>query len=241
MANALHSHRFEIDFRAADEADVVLLVTTGAAALTQQAEVCLFCLYAARQLSNLSATGDVAGELGELLLSTGTADALPSLVTNGPGDLKVSFRAVARGRSKGFRATFEHGARLIEGDAADVLREIRFRLDLLRLGKLARGVSYYGPASVLALLYALAARRRDDDLYVRRLGSAAATLGAFSQDGGVGITDQLLPALQRASMVPGRATSSSTLPARASRTRSRGSRTGSRRCTTRPTRRCSTR
>jgi hypothetical protein len=73
---------------------------------------------------------------------------------------------------------------------------IRFKLSLVGFGALGRGVSYYAPASVLALLFYLLSERSGDEAYVAGLAAAARHLGSMFPY--VGATNQVALAIDAA-------------------------------------------
>lgn len=145
-------------------------------------ETMLFCFFAARQIANLR--GDVpARALGEMLrLIDGDAplasatERLEALRTPSPKPMgRKGFTAHLREQDRGFFKLGTHG-----------------------FGLRSKGIGYYAPVSVLALLAWLLQRRADDDEYQRALGTAARGIGYASDDGLLGIRQHTETALMTA-------------------------------------------
>lgn len=133
-------------------------------------EVLLFCLFAMRQMANL---GQQGRSLAELL----------TIMPEGISDL-------GRETIGGVRLVKYHryppGQKRFEAK----LDENRFTLNAIGFGLLARGVGYYAPVSVLALMSYLVKRRMGDDDYLARLARAAAACGSFMLAGKLTILNQ---------------------------------------------------
>jgi hypothetical protein len=153
----------------------------------QFSETCLFALYAARQIANLTVEGQ---SLAYVLGTTDTADPLRQTEER-LDEVRVSSPR-SRGGRKGFTAELRPDRRAF------------FKLNAHGFGMLGKGVGYYAPTSTLALLYWLLNRRKDDPTYQRALAAAAENIGVAGSQGQISITSQAPIAMQAASCCLGR-------------------------------------
>jgi hypothetical protein len=171
----------EVRFPADDEASV-LLRSTGSGQADKQAELILFCLYAARAIANLRQT-DAARALVRSLAAfeQATVDEVREFVQGdgprtGTGDeINVVFAPPDQAFSND--KSFHANVRYI-GEESNP--RIFFTMKPRGFGLLGKGVDYYAPGSVLVLLYSLFKRREEDESYLRRLARAAGLIGQLA-------------------------------------------------------------
>jgi hypothetical protein len=146
-------------------------------------ETMLFCLFAARQIANLR--GDAQAQaLGEALTLIDEDAPLASVIERLEAWRTPSHNPMGR---KGFTAELREDGRRF------------FKLGTHGFGLRSKGIGYYAPVSVLALLVRLLDSRADDDEYQRALGTAARGIGYASGDGLLGIRQHTEIAMMTAS------------------------------------------
>ena len=168
--------RLEIWFPQQDEVSVFLESAVVDPDEERFFETHLFTLFAARQLGNLGGSDPGALLLAEALTTLGEG-AVRASVQERLGDVRLVPAAPSSGR-KGFTAELQPGKRSL------------FKLKPHGFGLMGRGVGYYAPISVLALLASLLDRRSADEEYQGALGRAATYVGAAAHQGMLGITSQ---------------------------------------------------
>jgi hypothetical protein len=146
-------------------------------------ETMLFALFAARQIANLK-KGGTGASLGEVLFSVDQHHPLPDVEAR-LGGVRVESPGV-RGGGKGFTAELRPDKRGF------------FKAFPHGFGLLGRGLDYYGPTSVLALLSWLLKRRQDDDEYQGALGFTAKGVGAAGGTGQITVMSQVQVAMTAA-------------------------------------------
>ena len=145
-------------------------------------ETMLFALFAARQIANFS--GDlVAQSLAAVLTDIDKAAPLKSAAEKLDGVTLVS-PSPGRGR-KGFTAELRPEKRAF------------FKLNAHGFGMLGRGVGYYAPTAVLALLAHLLSRRESPE-YRSALALAGNLVGIAGRNGAITIPSQANVAMQAA-------------------------------------------
>jgi hypothetical protein len=164
MANV----NLEINFHEQDEISVNLDSREPEDAV-RQSEILLFSLFAARQAANLGSSGGAGLSLAAVLLDAGKSPL--SFLRSGPGGARVIPYSGTPG-GKRYRASLQYAS--FEDPAS-----IRFKLGLVGFGVVGRGVSYYAPASVLALLDHLLRQREADAAYVAALAATTRHLGSM--------------------------------------------------------------
>ena len=189
----------EIHFHDQDEI-TVNLDSTGPEDAVRQPEILLFSLFAARQAANLGLGGGVGLSLAAVLLDAGKSPV--SFLRGGPGGARVIPYSGTRGE-KGYRASLRYAT--FEDRAS-----IQFKLSMVG-GVVGRGVSYYAPASVLALLHHLLRQREADGAYVAALAATTRHLGSMLPY--VGTIDQFAIAIDAAAAGRGELTRSGPIDA----------------------------
>jgi hypothetical protein len=173
----------EVWFPQQDEWTVTLTSTLSDPDEERLYETMLFCLFAARQIANLR--GDAPAQaLGQMLTLidedaplASVTERLEALRTPSPKPMgRKGFTANLREQDRGF-----------------------FKLGTNGFGLRSKGIGYYAPVSVLALLARLLESRADDDEYQRALGAAARGIGYAGGDGLLGIRQHTETAMMTAS------------------------------------------
>jgi hypothetical protein len=163
--------RAEVWFPQQDEWTVTLASTLSDPEEEGFQETTLFCLFAARQIANLR--GDASAQaLGEMLTLVDENDPIAAVTGRLEALRTPSPEPVGR---KGFTAELREEDRKF------------FKLGTHGFGLRSKGIGYYAPVSVLALLAWLLKRRADDREYQRTLGTAARSIGYASAEGLLGI------------------------------------------------------
>jgi hypothetical protein len=171
----------EIRFPADDRA-TVLLESNASGTPETQAELILFCLYATRAIANLRQT-EAAQMLTESLaaLAHATTEELVAFTEGeGPpmaGSTSVQVVLLDPGEAISGDKTFQANVRFLDNEPNP---RILFAMKPRGFGLLSKGVDYYAPSSVLALLYALLKRRTNDVPYLHRLARAAGSIGRLA-------------------------------------------------------------
>jgi hypothetical protein len=171
----------EIRFHADDEASLRLQSTAQGDA-EKQAEIVLFCLYAARAIANLRQT-DSARMLTEALVGLVDAsdeDLAAFAAGDGPATsdvdaIRVTF--LEQGEAAPNERMFQATVRFLGNEPNP---RIVFTMKPRGFGLLGKSVDYYAPGSVLVLLYSLLKRRADDVAFMRRLGTSAGAIGRLA-------------------------------------------------------------
>jgi hypothetical protein len=166
-------------------------------------EVCLFALFAARQITNLG-RGDVDGlSLAQQLMAVDVHEPLSSLEVALSGDITswMMGRGVApEFASKAMRFDRRSNRRSAKGFAAFYRPQAKafFRLDTHGFGILSGGVGYYAPASVFAALAFLLGRRAEDVVYQQGLVLSAQYVGDLGASDGLRLVSNSTVAMEAA-------------------------------------------
>ena len=149
-------------------------------------EICLFALFAARQVVNLRRDGEL---LAATLSSVGEDQGLRHILRTRGGipEVREALSLPRAGRHKGFTCVFRPGNRQV------------FKLQPHGFGLLGKDVSRHAFAATLGLLTYLERRRGDDAAYQTALGRAAALIGEAGSSGAVRLATQQDVALMKAS------------------------------------------
>jgi len=171
----------EVRFPRDDEA-AVLLESNTAGAIEKQAEIILFCLYAARAISNLRQT-EAARALTRSLAGFERAST-QSLLEFASGDVVEGHsrndrevRLVPSDQSSPGDKTFDVSVRFL-GDETNP--RILFAMKPKGFGLLGKSVDFYAPGSVLIVLLSLLKRRSSDTSYIQRLARSAGAIGRLA-------------------------------------------------------------
>lgn len=176
--------RVEIHFHQQDEVSVFL--ESGASGDQEKfGEVLLWCLYAIRTMVNLG-SGPISASLANLLSQ---AEDLVAVLSD--HEHVGEYRLVSYHGTPG-RKRFE--ASLNFSDS-----KLRFTLNPIGFGVLGRGVGYYAPTSVLALLQHLCRRRASEPEHLNCLARAAQLCAAAWDSNRVTLMNQHQMALAIAS------------------------------------------
>jgi hypothetical protein len=151
----------ETHFHQQDECSV-FIESSAPALRSHELEVWVFCLFAARQLVNLSSSQEGQALAVTLLAVRDHQERIQA------GEIGESARLVQYQGSPG-RKRF--GAQYFEDP-------LRFILKGKGFGFLSRGAGYYAPTSVLALLAFLLRRSQDEAEYLQDLLNSAGLCGA---------------------------------------------------------------
>ena len=174
-ARAVADMELEIHFHAQDAVSVLIQSAIPAGEEEQGAELALVALVAARQVANLANHPSNAGLTG--ILSAVPAEALADLADhNSPDGPRLVGYQGAAGRVR-FAASLS-------------MEPFKFRFDSKGMGFFAKGVGYYAPQSVMALLRHLAGRHRNDPGFLASLAATARTVGEAGRAGRITVTSQ---------------------------------------------------
>ena len=160
----------EIQF-ATEDAVAVMVKSTAEPGWERFSEGLVFAVYASRFLSNIQRP---------------VADVLSAHLRSAEGNLAElvgvpeSKFALVSYPASGAKKRFTGRLTVTDGP-------IHFRDSVHGFGIMAKGIGYYGPTSVIALLRYLSERRADDVDYLRRLGRTAATVGHLWAGGRISV------------------------------------------------------
>lgn len=165
----------EVHFHSQDAVSVLITSSVPSGDDEKSAELLLFCLVAARQLSNLGR--QLSGQSLAEVLAAASAEDLPFLADHDSPDAPrlVGYQG-APGR--------------VRFSAALTMEPFRFRLDHKGMGLFGKGAGSYAPNSVMALLRHLTRRHAGDARFLLALAGAAAFIGRAGQAGRVSVTSQ---------------------------------------------------
>ena len=185
MESAPQALGLSIDFYDEDTA-AVMLTSSSTDARLQQLAVLMFCLFMSRQIVNLGrgpsqSLRSIFQRLSSIEDLIETKDAVSQQIKLVPQRAQSGKKRFTAELSCSPRFDLE-GLTEFDGNNIDLrLREMKewgivFSMQPHGFGLLGRGVNYYGPTSVMALLTTLAEKYLEDTAFLHRLTAAASVV-----------------------------------------------------------------
>ncbi len=146
-------------------------------------EIALSVLYTLRMISNLGANNEVTYDLGMMLLK------IPSDIEKiASGNELTDFQLIQYPGHKG-RKYFTAMVRMDD-------KGVNFDFKAKGFGLFGKGLNYYGPISVFALIRYLATKRADDEEYLNSLARSISRCGYLRKNDKITLTNQTQLAIE---------------------------------------------